>query len=53
HIFERFYKAGNSSVNSVGIGLAMAKQIVGNLGGSITVSSELGKGSDFEIKLYS
>ena len=53
HIFERFYKAGNASVNSVGIGLAMAKQIVGNLGGSITVSSELGKGSDFEIKLYS
>ncbi len=53
HIFERFYKAGNASVNSVGIGLAMAKQIIGNLGGSITVSSEPGKGSDFEIKLYS
>lgn len=53
HIFERFYKAGNSSVNSVGIGLAMAKQIICNMGGSITVSSEPGKGSDFEIKLYS
>ena len=53
HIFERFYKAGNSSVNSVGIGLAMAKQIICNMGGSITVTSEPGKGSDFEIKLYS
>ena len=53
HIFERFYKAGNSSANSVGIGLAMAKQIICNMGGSITVSSEPGKGSNFEIKLYS
>ncbi len=53
HIFERFYKAGNSSVNSVGIGLAMAKQIICNMGGSITASSEPGKGSDFEIRLYS
>lgn len=53
HIFERFYKAGNSSVNSVGIGLAMAKQIICNMGGSISAASEPGKGSDFEIRLYS
>ena len=52
HIFERFYKAGNSSANSVGIGLAMAKQIICNMGGSISVTSEPGKGSDFEIKLW-
>ncbi len=52
HLFERFYKAGNTSSGSVGIGLAMAKQIIGNMGGSITVTSEPGKGSDFEIRMY-
>ena len=28
HIFERFYKGQNSSENSVGIGLALAKNII-------------------------
>ncbi len=28
HIFERFYKGKNSSENSVGIGLALAKNII-------------------------
>lgn len=28
HIFERFYKARNSSPSSVGIGLSLAKSIV-------------------------
>ena len=52
HIFERFYKAGNSSPNSVGIGLAMAKQIVGSHGGRIEAESEPGKGTRFTITLY-
>ena len=52
HIFERFYKAGNSSPNSVGIGLAMAKQIINSHGGRIEVESEVGKGSKFIITLY-
>ena len=52
HIFERFYKAGNSSPNSVGIGLAMAKQIINSHGGRIEVESEAGKGSKFIITLY-
>ncbi|MBO5985306.1 MAG: HAMP domain-containing histidine kinase [Lachnospiraceae bacterium] len=52
HIFERFYKAGNDSPNSVGIGLAMARQIILGTGGKIEAFSELGKGTRFEIKLY-
>ena len=52
HIFERFYKAGNESAGSVGIGLAMAKSIINNHGGSVTVSSEVGRGTTFEIRLY-
>ena len=52
HIFERFYKAGNASPNSVGIGLAMAKQIINNHSGTIEVSSEVGQGTEFIITLY-
>lgn len=51
HIFERFYKAGGSSPDSVGIGLALSRQIVRNHGGDITVRSEEGKGTVFEITL--
>lgn len=50
HIFERFYKATNSSENSIGIGLSLAKDIIEKQNGYITVESELGKGSRFIIK---
>ena len=52
HIFERFYKADNTSKNSVGIGLAMAKQIINQHAGTIEVESEVNKGTTFTIKLY-
>lgn len=52
HIFERFYKAGNSSHDSVGIGLAMARQIILSHDGNIEAESEVGKGTKFTIKLY-
>ncbi len=52
HIFERFYKAGNSSPNSIGIGLSMAKQIILKQNGTITVTSEKGVGTDFYVKLF-
>ena len=50
HIFERFYKVKNSSENSVGIGLALAKSIIEKDNGYIICTSELGKGTTFEIK---
>ena len=49
HIFERFYKAENSGPDSVGIGLSLAKSIIESAGGYITVSSEKGSGTVFEI----
>lgn len=52
HIFERFYKGKNSDENSVGIGLALAKEIVEKNGGFITVDSALNKGTTFVIKFY-
>lgn len=50
HIFERFYKGKNSSENSVGIGLALAKSIIEKQNGFISVASKEGVGTTFEIK---
>ena len=50
HIFERFYKGQNSSENSVGIGLALAKNIIEKNNGMINCKSELDKGTEFVIK---
>lgn len=51
-IFERFYKGKNASENSVGIGLALARQIVMQQNGTIEVKSELGNGTEFHLKFY-
>lgn len=50
HIFERFYKGKNSSENSVGIGLALAKNIIEKNNGMINCKSEIDKGTEFVIK---
>ena len=47
HIFERFYKGKNSDKDSIGIGLSLA---IEKDNGFITVVSELGKGTTFNIK---
>lgn len=52
NIFKRFYKGKNSDDNSVGIGLALAKTIIEKDDGYITVDSEVGKGTRFEIKYF-
>lgn len=52
HIFKRFYKAPGSSNSSVGIGLSMSKQIVMRQSGIISVTSEVGEGTEFLIKMY-
>lgn len=52
HIFERFYRGENASPDSVGIGLAMARQIIHYFNGDIQVESTVGKGTRFTVKLY-
>ncbi|KHD37774.1 histidine kinase [Clostridium acetobutylicum] len=50
HIFERFYKGkGVYNKSSTGIGLSMAKSIIENQGGFITVKSAVGAGTIFNI----
>lgn len=52
HIFERFYQGKNSSDESVGIGLALAKTIFEKENAEITVESEEGTGTEFTVKFY-
>lgn len=52
HIFEQFYTADRSrSGNGTGLGLAIAKRIVEAHDGTITASSNPGKGATFMIHL--
>ena len=52
HIFERFYKGNNSSKDSVGIGLALAKSIIEKDNGNISVKSSNKTGTIFTIKYF-
>jgi signal transduction histidine kinase len=53
YIFERFRRASNvgGKIAGSGLGLAGARDIVELHGGSITVTSEEGRGSTFEVRL--
>jgi signal transduction histidine kinase len=52
YIFERSYRGDPSrSGEESGLGLAISRSIVELHGGKITVQSELGKGSEFQIQI--
>jgi signal transduction histidine kinase len=51
-IFNRFYRGENADENSVGIGLALAKAVFTAQGGDISVRSQYGAGTSFEIRVF-
>lgn len=52
NIFNRFYRGENAGENSVGIGLALAKAILIAQGGDISVRSQPGVGTSFDIRVF-
>ena len=53
YIFDRFYKADESRTGSsagTGLGLSIAKWIIDIHDGSVSVESEVGKGTEFTTK---
>ena len=50
HIFERFYKVDNFT-QGAGLGLSICQTIVERLKGTISVTSEVGKGTCFTVRL--
>lgn len=53
-IFQDFYQVGNAARDrreGLGLGLSIAKRLVAMLGGSIDVTSSLGRGSRFTVSL--
>jgi len=49
-IFDRFYKVDEFK-QGTGLGLSLCQSVLENLDGKISVSSELGKGTRFEVYL--
>jgi len=52
HLFERFYKGKNSSKQSIGIGLALARMIITSQNGIIKAQNSRDGGARFTVRFY-
>ena len=53
-VFERFYRvdrARSRETGGTGLGLSIVRHVAENHGGTVTVRSELGRGSTFDVRL--
>jgi signal transduction histidine kinase len=51
HLFDRFYRVPGGHSSGSGLGLALVKEIAEHHGGSVHVSSEVGRGTIFTVEL--
>ncbi len=51
HVFDRFYRGNRRDIDGSGLGLAIAKRAVERAGGSLTLDTDLQRGSTFTIRL--
>lgn len=52
HLFERFYRGQNVKEGGIGIGLALAKEIIERQNGTIRAKNMPNRGGCFEIRFY-
>lgn len=52
NLFERFYKGKNSSSDSIGIGLSLARKIIQEQNGTVKVENRISSGAKFTIRFY-
>ena len=52
HLFQRFYRGRNAGEGGIGIGLALAKEIIEGQNGTIRAKNMRPNGASFEIRLY-
>jgi signal transduction histidine kinase len=51
YIFEEFYKGSNHQKEGMGVGLLLAKHIIGYHKGTISVKTKVKKGTTIEVRL--
>ena len=51
HVFERFYRGKNASADSIGIGLALAREVIASQNGTVTAKNTDG-GALFTVTFY-
>jgi signal transduction histidine kinase len=50
-VFDRFYRGAGKPTGGLGLGLSIARQLVGAHGGTITAQNRLSGGARFSIRL--